>query len=328
MDRALWFVAPRHVELRPVELPPLGDGDALVRTLCSGISAGTEMLAYRGELPDDLEVDESITSLAGTFTYPFQYGYSCVGRIEALGQDVEGLSVGDQVFAFQPHQERFVAAAAALVPVAALEPRHAVMVPYVETALQIALDAGPVLGETVVVSGLGALGLLVAMLLERAGGRVVAIEPQAWRRTAAAELGIEAVDTEHAADAGGASGVPLVIECSGNPAALAATLDLLAHEGTVLVASWYGSKPVSLPLGGPFHRRRLTIRSTQVSTIPAVQSTRWTQQRRLRHAVELCETLPLSALATDTVAFDEADVGFARVDAGAPGLIHLAFGYR
>ena len=328
MDRALWFVAPRQVELRPIELPPLCPGDALVRTLCSGISAGTEMLAYRGELPDDLDVDESIASLAGTFTYPFQYGYSCVGQIEELASAVDGLGVGDLVFAFHPHQERFVAAASALLPVPELDPRQATLLPYVETALQIALDAGPVLGETVVVSGLGALGLLVAALLDRSGGHVVAIEPQAWRRAVASELGILAVDTEHTGDAGGTSGVPLVIECSGSPAALVTALDLLAHEGTVLVASWYGSKPVSLPLGGRFHRRRLTIRSTQVSTIPASQSARWTHRRRLAHAVELCKSLPLSMLATDTVAFDEADVGYARVDAETPGLIHLAFGYR
>jgi threonine dehydrogenase-like Zn-dependent dehydrogenase len=144
----------------------------------------------------------------------------------------------------------------------------------------------------------------------------------------ASELGIVAVETEHVGDTLGASGVPLVIECSGNPVALASALDLLAHEGTALVASWYGSKPVSLPLGGRFHRRRLTIRSTQVSTIPASQSARWTHRRRLTQAVELAATLPLSVLATDMVSFDDADAGYARVDAGPPGLIHLAFGYR
>jgi threonine dehydrogenase-like Zn-dependent dehydrogenase len=206
-----------------------------------------------------------------------------------------------------------------------LEPRLATLLPYVETALQVTLDAGAVLGETVVVSGLGVLGLLVATLVERAGGRVVAIEPLAWRRAIADDLGITAVHTMDAAAA--VSDAPIAIECSGNPAALASALELLAHEGTVLVASWYGSKSVSLPLGGRFHRRRLTIRSTQVSTIPASLSGRWTRRRRLTHAVELAATLPLAALATDTVPFDRAGEGYARVDAGATGLVHMAFGY-
>jgi threonine dehydrogenase-like Zn-dependent dehydrogenase len=285
------------------------------------------MLAYRGELPADLQVDEGIDALDGTFAYPFQYGYSCVGQVETLASDVDGVSVGDLVFAFQPHQERFVAPAADLVPVPALAPRLATLLPYVETALQVTLDAGPVLGETVVVSGLGVLGLLVATLVERAGGRVIAIEPQAWRRAVASDLGMVAVSPQDTVDAAGTSGVPLVIECSGNPAALTHALELLAHEGTVLVASWYGSKPVNLPLGGRFHRRRLAIRSTQVSTIPASLSGRWTHKRRLTHAVDLAATLPLEQLATDTVPFDRAVDGYARIDANPPGLVHLAFGY-
>jgi 2-desacetyl-2-hydroxyethyl bacteriochlorophyllide A dehydrogenase len=327
VDRALWFVGPRQVEIRPVELPALAGDDARVRTVWSGVSAGTEMLAYRGELPEDLEVDESIGALGGTFRYPFRYGYSCVGRIEALGPTAERFAVGDLVFAFHSHQERFVTTGSNLVPIPTLEPRVATLLPYVETALQITLDAGQLLGETVVVSGLGALGLLVGLLVERAGGRVVAIEPQAWRRTVAADLGLTAVDSEHVVGALGGSDVHLAIECSGAPAALAFALELLAHEGTVLVASWYGSTPVSLPLGGRFHRRRLTIRSTQVSTIPAALSGRWTKRRRLSHAVELAAALPLAALATDTVPFERAGEGFNRVDAGAAGLIHMAFGY-
>jgi 2-desacetyl-2-hydroxyethyl bacteriochlorophyllide A dehydrogenase len=245
--------------------------------------------------------------------------------IEALGSDVGSHQVGDVVFAFQPHQERFVAPVSALTPVAGLEPRIAVLLPYVETALQVALDAGPVFGETVAVSGLGVLGLLVAMLLGRAGGRVIAIEPQAWRRTLATELGIDAVAPRDAASR--ASGVPLVIECSGNPAALDTALALLGHEGTALVASWYGTKPVALALGGSFHRRRLTIRSTQVSTIPAALSKRWTHRRRLTEAVALARDLPLAHLASHTIPFERAGEAYARIDAAEPGVIHMAFGY-
>jgi 2-desacetyl-2-hydroxyethyl bacteriochlorophyllide A dehydrogenase len=325
VNRALWFVAPRAIELRPIEIPPVGGADALVRTICSGVSSGTEMLAYRGELPTDLQIDEGIGALAGTFTYPFRYGYSCVGVVEAHGEHVDDLSVGDVVFAFQPHQERFVVRASELIAVGALDPRRAAMLPYVETALQVTLDAGQVLGETVVVVGLGVLGLLVATMLQRAGGRVIAIEPCGWRRAIAAELDCTVVEPGEAENV---AAVPLVVECSGNPDALSSALGLLAHEGTALVASWYGSKPVSLPLGGDFHRRRLTIRSTQVSSIPSSLAGRWTKSGRLAHAVDLARTLPLELLATDTVPFEQAADGYRRVDAGESGLVHMAFGYR
>ena len=76
------FLAPRRVELAPVDVPEPGPGQVLVRTLRSGISTGTELLCYRGQLDPDLALDERIGSLGGSFRYPFPYGYSCVGTVE------------------------------------------------------------------------------------------------------------------------------------------------------------------------------------------------------------------------------------------------------
>ncbi len=327
--RGLWFVGPRQVELRTATLAPLDDGEALVTTLFSGVSAGTELLAYRGRLDPDMAVDETIGALGGTFRYPFQYGYSCVGRVEETRGD---LAVGDLVFAFHPHQDRFVTAATNLVAVGDVDPRRATLLPFVETALQLTLDAGPVLEEPVVVSGLGVVGLLTTVLLQRAGARVIAIEPREWRRRVATGLGATAVGPDDAASAldaaGRPDGVPLVVEVSGSPDALAPALRLLAHEGTALVGSWYGSQPVELPLGDRFHRRRLTIRSSQVSTIPAQLSARWDRSRRLAAVSELLATMPLEVLATHCFDFEHAATAYAALDAGQEGLLHVALRYN
>jgi 2-desacetyl-2-hydroxyethyl bacteriochlorophyllide A dehydrogenase len=320
--RGLWFVAPGQVEWRTTDLAPLAPGELLVRTSYSGISSGTERLAYRGELDPNLPVDETIGALGGTFRYPFQYGYSCVGTVEESRTDVP---VGTLVFAFQPHQNRFVAGAGDVVPMPGVDPRHATLFPLVETALQITLDAGEVFGEAVVVFGLGAVGLLTALLLRRAGAHPVAVEPLAWRRRAAEELGVRAVGGVGALDE---RGVPLVIEASGDPAVLAAALPLLRHEGTALVASWYGTKEVSLPLGQAFHRRRLTIRSTQVSTIPAALSGRWDRARRRQAAVDLLSELPLDAVATHTFPWTGAAEAFRAISDRPEGLIHAALWYE
>ncbi|MGD9702017.1 MAG: zinc-binding alcohol dehydrogenase [Acidimicrobiia bacterium] len=327
--RCLWFVAPGEVELATEELPPVEDGQVLVRTLFSGISSGTELLAYRGELDPDLAVDETIGTLGGTFRYPFRYGYSCVGVVEASRSAV---AEGTLVFAFQPHQDCFVATADDVVALGAVAARDASLFPLVETALQITLDAGPLLGDTVVVFGLGVVGLLTALLVQRAGAHVVAVEPRAWRRAAAADLGVLAVDPEQLSGTLSSDGrpplVPLVIEASGNPEVLRTALGTLAHEGTALVASWYGTKEVTLPLGQEFHRRRLTIRSTQVSTIPAHLADRWDTVRRRAAVVDLLAELPLAALATHTFPFEDASDAFAEIDKGSEGVIHTAFGYR
>jgi hypothetical protein len=83
-----------------------------------------------------------------------------------------------------------------------------------------------------------------------------------------------------------------------------------------------------LPLGGAFHRRRLAIRSTQVSTIPAGLSAAWDRERRLRAARDLLPALPLGALATHTYAFTEAAAAYRDLDRGAPGTTHVALEYR
>jgi len=323
--RALWFIGPRHVEIRPVSLPALNEGQVLVRTAFSGISAGSEMLAYRGQLDPDMALDESIGALGGTFRYPFPYGYSSVGRIEASRAD--GHDVGELVFAFHPHQDCFVVDASDVIVLPAVDERLATILPFVETALQVTLDAGPVFDETVVVIGMGVLGLLTSTLLQRAGARVIGVEPQLWRRDLAASMAISSVPPDDAARALPEAGVPLVVEASGNPAALAGALRLLAHEGTALVASWYGARDVVVPLGDRFHRRRLTIRSTQVSTIPAALGDRWDRERRRTAAAGLLTDLPLAHLATDTVPFEEAGAAFAAIDRGRPGLMHVALGY-
>jgi 2-desacetyl-2-hydroxyethyl bacteriochlorophyllide A dehydrogenase len=327
--RAVHFVAPRRVELREVELPDPSEGSILVATEWSGISSGTELLAYRGEVDPDLALDETLGALAGTFAYPFRYGYSAVGRVV---RPAGPFQEGQRVFAFHPHQDRFVADAREAVAVDDLDPRTATLYPMVETALQVSLDAAPRLGETVVVVGLGAVGILVAALLTRTGAVVLGSEPEPARRAAAEALGVRAINPdaveEAVAAATGGRGADLVVEASGNPGALAASLGLLAHEGTALVCSWYGTKPVPLFLGAAFHRRRLALRSTQVSTLPAALTARWDRRRRSELAWWLTRELPLAVLATHAFPFERAADAYACADRKDDGLIHAALRYQ
>lgn len=327
--RQLRFVAPRRVEIQRVEVRPPGAGEILVRTRWSGISAGTELLAYRGELDEDLELDETLPSLRGTFRYPFAYGYSCVGEVERSGPG--GPAEGATVFAFHPHQDVFAVGAGDVVAVEGVDARVATLFPLVETALQVSLDAGPLLEETVVVMGLGAVGLLTASLLQRAGADVLGVDPRRDRCEIAGAFGLPVVDASRIHDevAGRTSGagVPLVVDATGSPSAIADALDLLAHEGEVLVCSWFGAKEVRLPLGGAFHRQRLSIRSTQVSTIPARLAERWDVARR-RHAVtRLMPELPLKLLATNELPLERAAEAFDMLDRGDGGVMHVALRY-
>src|ERR1700756_1457 len=202
--RALFHTAPRCVEIRELPTPRPAAGEVLVRTVRSGISGGTERLVYRGEVPAELALDDAIDALGGTFSYPFAYGYACVGEVAESGQ---------AVFAFHPHQDVFAARADELIPLPGLDPASATLLPLVETALQVTLDAGTGYRDRVIVLGAGVLGLLTGLLLRRAGWRPLVAEPQAWRRDVADGLGANAVAPEDLAE----EKVPLVIDASGNP---------------------------------------------------------------------------------------------------------------
>src|SRR3984957_880825 len=312
--RALFHTAPRRVEIRELPAPRPAAGEVLDRTLSSGISDGTARLVDRGEEPADLALDDTIDALGGTFSYPFAYGYACVGEVAGSGQ---------RVFAFHPHQDVFTAPVSELVPLPAVDPAAATLFPLVETALQVTLDAGNGYRDRVIVLGAGVLGLLTGLLLQRSGWRPLIAEPQAWRRAMASDLGVAAAAPEELVR----EEVPLVIDASGNPDAPAMALNMLAHEGTLLIASWFGTKPVVLPLGGAFHRRRLIIRSTQVSTIPARRAGPWSWPRGRREAAGLLVELPLAQLCTHVFPFDQAAEAFRAVDQGEPGLMHAVLEY-
>src|SRR5215510_5716713 len=114
--RALFHTAPHRVEIRDLPTPRPATGEVIVNTLCSGISSGTERLVYRGEVPSDLALDETIGALDGAFSYPFAYGYACVGEVEESDR---------AVFAFHPHQDVFAARARELIRLPAIDPASA-----------------------------------------------------------------------------------------------------------------------------------------------------------------------------------------------------------
>jgi 2-desacetyl-2-hydroxyethyl bacteriochlorophyllide A dehydrogenase len=315
---AIKFAAPSSVQVIELDIPEPGPNDAIVRTTFSGISSGTETLAFRGDIAPDVVLDESIDSLSGTFEFPFRYGYSCVGVVERAAGSLEE---GQQVFCMHPHQSVLVRPHEEMLPIEGVEARVATLLPMVETGLQIALDVPDDEGS-IFVLGLGVVGLITAAVLRREGRDVTGVEPRADRRDIATALNVPAIDPT---EVGGEA--TTIVECSGRPEVLAEGLDLLAHEGTALVASWYGTKPVELPLGGTFHRRRLTIRSTQVSSIPRSLQPEWSFEKRTEAALSLMKELPLDLLATHTFPVADAQRAFEAADAGSGGLIHAALSY-
>jgi 2-desacetyl-2-hydroxyethyl bacteriochlorophyllide A dehydrogenase len=331
---ALWWTAPRTAEFRAEPLRSPGPGEVLVRAVASGISAGTELLVYRGQVPPDLPLD--LPTLAGSFRFPIKYGYASVGRVAAVGVGVRDLAPDTLVFALHPHQDAYLLPAARAVPLPpGLPPEQGVFLANLETAVNVVLDAAPRLGETALVSGLGIVGLLVLQVLRRTGlAQLIAVDPLPARRALAERLGATVAlppDADLPAQVRARTdgrGADLAIEVSGAPAALGPAIEAVADEGTVVVASWYGTKPVALPLGGRFHRGRVRLRSSQVGRLDPALAPRWDYARRLAVARELLTTLPLGELVSHRFPFAEAPAAFALLDAHPETVLQVVLTYE
>lgn len=333
MPEAVWFAAPREVELRQEPMQPIGPHDVRVRALASGVSAGSEMLVYRGEAPGDLEAD--LPTIGGDFGLPIKFGYASVGVVVEAGTDVEDRAMDDVVFALHPHQTEYVVPGSLTVKLPrGIEPRVGIFTANLETAVTVALDAHPRLSESVLVMGQGVLGLLTTMLLRRAGaGTIVTVDAHERRRAASATAGADhalAPHTDLAAEVReltGGRGADVVVEVSGNPAALQAAVDAVAFAGSVVVASWYGSKPVTLDLGSAFHRRRIRVTSSQVSTLDPALAPRWDRDRRTALVNDLLGELPLADLITHTFPFREAASAYQLLDESPEESIQVMLDY-
>jgi 2-desacetyl-2-hydroxyethyl bacteriochlorophyllide A dehydrogenase len=304
--RALYFTAPGTVEIRKEDCRPVG-GQVLVRSRLIGISHGTEMLAFRGQMPQGLEADTTLDSLSGTLKYPLKYGYINTGETES----------GRRVFAFHPHQDLFFAEPQQLVELPSeLDFADAVFLANMETALGIVHDANPRFGECVLLVGQGVVGLLTAEILMRGGtGKVITVEPYAKRRQASEAVGCVALRPgaqlrQQILDHTDGRGADVAINVSASAEGLQLAIDNLAFEGVVIEASWYGSRQVSLDLGRDFHRKRLMLRSSQVSRIDPALTGRWDKARRLDRVLELLQAIRPSRYITHRFSLDRAQEAF------------------
>ncbi len=325
-QRQLWFTKPYQVEVRESEHSAIPAGSVRVRTLCSGISAGTEMLVYRGQLPEELGLDASIEGMQSKPSYPLQYGYACVGEVESLGTGVATHWLGKRVFSFAPHGSHFVSACDALIELpATVEPEDAVFLANMETAINLVQDGRPGVGERVAVLGQGIVGLLLTGVLARFPlQELLAVEGIAQRRELAQSLGATSTCASSRLNEQEAD---LIYEVSGVPEALNSAITLAGFDSRIIIGSWYGKKTAAIDLGGKAHRNRISITTSQVSSIAPGLSGRWTKERRFSVAWQMLESIRPSRLITQQVPLLEAEQLYKQLDETPEKIVQAVFVY-
>jgi NADPH:quinone reductase-like Zn-dependent oxidoreductase len=298
MAEALWYSAPGQADIRQEALAPPGADEVRVRALFGAISRGTEALVLAGRVPVSEFERMRAPFMAGNFPFPVKYGYATVGRIEAGAEALRGRTA----FTLHPHQNFFnIPANAAVVLPNNLPPQRAVLAANMETALNAVWDAAPGPGDRIAIVGAGVVGSLVAYLCGRLpGAEVTLVDINPARAELAQALGVSFAKPETAE-----GDCDLVVHASGNPAGLGTALALAGEEATVLEMSWYGDAPVTAPLGGAFHSRRLRLISSQVGQIAPSHRPRWSHRRRLAAALTLLTDARLDALLAPPVLFQD-----------------------
>jgi 2-desacetyl-2-hydroxyethyl bacteriochlorophyllide A dehydrogenase len=328
--RTVTITGPRKVELREEALPPPGENEALVESLCSAISAGTELLIYRGEFPKALE--DLHDRFSSGVRYPWPCGYACIGRILGLGPALDPALVGRLVFSFQPHTTHFIAPLESLFFLPEGQtPESACFLPNMETAVNLAQDAAPLLGERVLVLGQGVVGLLTASLLREFPLHVlVSADLFPLRRKASpAPYSLDPASPEFREQARALleEGADLTFELSGHPGALDEAIALTRFTGRIIIGSWYGEKRVPLDLGGSFHRSRLKLISSQVSSIAPELSSRWDKTRRFDVAWEALLRLHPEQWITHHFPIERAPEAFRLLDESPAEALQVVFDY-
>ena len=331
MARVVRFSAPRQASVVDVEDPVPGPGEVLLETAYSGISAGTELTAYRGSNPylsRTWDSDRRLFLAGGsTQSYPLDgWGYEEVGRVAGVGSPEDEDLLGRWVWGAWGHRSHAVRPAdyarPRVLPVGH-EPLTGVFAKIAAIALNAVLDADVHVGETVAVFGAGVPGQITAQLARLNGGRVVVADLVGSRRQLALELGAAAAldpASEDVAEAVRAMtddrGADVVIEMSGAYQALQEAARTVGYSSRVVAAGFFQGDGVPLRLGEEFHHNRVAIVGSQISGVAPQLRHRWDELRMSTTTLRLAAEghLALEPLISHVLPDSEAPAAFEMLD--------------
>jgi 2-desacetyl-2-hydroxyethyl bacteriochlorophyllide A dehydrogenase len=338
--KSLVYSSPGKVKIIDENVYPPREGEIQVKTKYSAISPGTEMLVYRGQIPNQVALDSTIPAFSRPFEYPIKYGYTCSGEVVKIGPGVSETWLGQRVFSFNPHESLFTTSPSNLVRIPPeISDLDSIFLPNMETAVNFVHDAKPLIGETAVVMGTGIVGLLTTALLSKFPLKALLTADRFPKRREAAEKAgsnfafdpavedILHTTIEYCKSQGIHDKADLVIECSGNPDGLNLAIGLAGFCGRVIVGSWYGTKPAILDLGGTYHRSRINLKSSQVSTIDPELLGRWNKVRRFDLAWKMIEMIKPSQWITHKFGFCDCEKAFELLDKNPEETIQVIFDY-
>jgi threonine dehydrogenase-like Zn-dependent dehydrogenase len=332
------LVRPGQVECLDEPAGPLGVDQLRIRTLLSGVSAGTEMAFYRGTNPYldkrwDPETRLFVAGTAHSLEYPItSWGYEEVGDVVEVGPSVTDVPIGTRVFGTWGHRAEHIATSDFVrqrtLPATA-DPLIGIFSHIGPIALNGVLDTQVRVGETVAVFGLGVVGQLASQILAHAGARVIGVDLLEARRGTAARLGTPVVLDPGAVDAAAeikrltdGRGADVCVEASGSTLALQSAIRACAYASRVVVLGFYQGEASGVYLGEEFHHNRISLVCSQIGGLSPDLQHRWDRARLVQTFMRMAldGSVRCADLVTHRVPVSEAASLYALIDT-QPGAV-------
>jgi len=333
MGKVVVFTEPRTVAFESFDDRPLEPHELRLRTLYSGISAGTELTAYRGSNPYlhkrwDTSRKLFVPAEQPALTYPVSgWGYEEVGEVIELGSEVRAVSMGDIIVGTWGHRTHHIVEeeyARPRIKPAGLDPILAIYSHLGPIALNGILDANIHVGETVAVFGLGVVGQMIAQLARLSGAHVIGVDLIEKRLELAKSLGAiehgfnprEGSPAEQIKELTKGRGADVTVEVSGSAKALNEAVRATAYSARVVVLGFFQGDAQGLLLGEEFHHNRISLVCSQISNVDPALSYRWDRIRLIHTIMELQiqGSLNLRPVITHVIPFEQAAQGFQILD--------------
>ncbi|MFK7782310.1 hypothetical protein [Psychroserpens sp.] len=308
MIKSLWHTS-SLTEIRPNRSPHIESNQIRVESKYSMISLGTESLILNKNVPKAIEDYMTIPYMDGNFDLPIKYGYALSGI----------LNTGEKVHLMHPHQDNCIVDKTSIFKACQELPLKRIpLISNMETVINAIWDSDLNQDHTIVISGFGNIGSLLAVTLKHHFNiKSKIIETNEWRKRKAQELGFELFSET--------SGFDIAFNTAANENALQFCIDNANEEGKIIDLSWHGNSKTILDLGGNFHKNRLHLIASQVSKIPISKRKEYDYFKRKVLAVDILKNNIFDQLITTIIPFEGAPEFFnsVRNNKVPNGLIYL-----
>jgi threonine dehydrogenase-like Zn-dependent dehydrogenase len=300
MIHGLYLNGPEQISVHESPEPPLAPGQVRVRSHRVSVKHGTMFHLYSGRSPFEgqrFDTDQRLFVPDET-SHPCnpQYlgGGVVVGEIIECGEGVDDFSPGEMVYGLCTCCDVVDLWAAGVRRLDGLRDDQALCLDPSIFALGGILDGRPHVGDRVLVSGLGAIGLIAVQILSHSGVRLLAVsDPDPRRRELAAQFGADLCVDPTATDLGpwsrehcDGAGFDCAIEYSGHVNGLAGCLRAVRQCGRIVTVGYYKGGAEVIKLGAEWLHNRLDLICSLVDWGNPMRAPGWDRQRVIDTAVD------------------------------------------